>query len=958
MDETSNDKSRESSSVTKPQQRTGSVQPMAEALRSGSNNNHNNNVVESTNSQRLLQLLRSTEPGQFIPITNREVGEGHVTMIGYTTPIVKVGDPIPIEQYLREQRLIHDRNQQQQPHQQSIQTVSSNVPQLIPASPTSQEEFARILQRLSQNIHNPNYVQNSSPLVTESSLTNSAQESTDIPLRLVFTPNPSVPQQRQQFVDARGTLFTLNDVNGIASGTQSQIQPVTRPEQANTIDATSKLLNIQDGNSIIVDNTANGFQSGIPDFLIRGAAQLDAQLAQHEQQLTASSGSQQQQQQQLSLQLQQHPVEQQQQQQQFVQPLEKPRPFVVMKPGFRNNQKLLHQIQIEHQQQQQPQTNGISSSQSTSESENPFLRFNPLIGGQLVRAPHHHHGVQIQTQSHVNPVPGSSPAFFQHFSAQLPVGQPLFHPIQAVSRVTGGNVGSSQNLGQAHSSFLRSATQSFPPLTPSGGFLSTGSQQQSPSSSTSLIQHSAPQPSTSSFLTGSNTVSQSMPQPFHVAKKQTVQVETVEGPPSSTVDTKAELQNQIKHILASSPNLSEDSRARHREAIFKAVHSLVEPTDSSSSHHHQQPQHQSTDSSSLSSPVPRSPSSNIDSTNRFSGFEPFHPKSTPFNFPVSQTQSLSGAPQRLSSTSRQLGATPSTLAVLGGPSPGSSSSSAQFQQAANVGQIRRPSQIQMEQFTLPPIQPSGKLPLNLLSRYPSLLPGFQPPMLSSQADTGKQDQTNEQKIQTQIQAFLQQHDPQRLQLTQQQQSQQPTLSQEFPGGSFIINQPMFGQPQSQQEHLNSNQRFQQQQNGQHMAKIRLAPGLMLSSDDSTSSSSGQSNSQRQIHTQEGGITITRGKPIPIPPEANRISVATPTDNNENNNLRFHVNSMQASQQQPHHNHQFHNHHPHHNRFQTFQSEASMMTPKLSTREFSEWWKERAVAPSDIASLTMLTQLPA
>ncbi|OTF75644.1 hypothetical protein BLA29_005749, partial [Euroglyphus maynei] len=436
-------------------------------------------------------------------------------------------------------------------------------------------------------------------------------------------------------------------------------------------------------------------------------------------------------------QLQQHPADQQQ----FVQPLDKPRPFLVMKPGFRNSQKLLHQIQIEHQQQQplthssqtlpqhQPQAAGLSSSlQSTSELENPFMRFNSLNNGQhLLRAPNQ--AVQLQAQT-----PSSTPALFQHFSAQLPLGQPVFRPIQSFSRLSTG--GSQQQLGQAHSSFLRSATQgqTFPQLTSTGGFLS-----QPPSSTSSTQQPVQP----SSFLT-SNAVSQSMPQTFQGAKKQTVQVETVEGPPSSTIDTRAELQNQIKHILASSPNLSEDSRVRHREAIFKAVHSLIEPTDSSSSNHQQQQQqlllqqqqqqqlqhqHQSTNtlqSSSLDS-----------STGRF---EPFHPKSMLFNFPVSQTSQRSNSASRL----------PSTLS--------SGSSSAQLQQA----NVRRPSQIQPDQFTLSPIQPLGKLPFNLLARFPSLLPGLQQPMLSSPADTGKQDQSNDQKIQTQIQTFLQQNDPQRL----------------------------------------------------------------------------------------------------------------------------------------------------------------------------------------------------
>ena len=984
VDETSTDKSSSSSSssATKPQQRTGSVES-------------SNSVTSSpSNSQRLLQLLQSTEPGRFIPLSNQEIGDGHVTMIGYTTPIVRVGEPIPIEQYLREQRQFHEQHQQQQPILQ-------------------QGEISRILERLNQKFYSNN---NNNP-VTESSLASSAQESTDIPLRLLLTPNPSLMQQqshqRQQFIDSQGTLFTLNDLNQIVPSSsshsfQQQQQSVSRQDQQAINNA--KLLNIPNSNSLMVDQINSEFQSGIPDFckllflktnnvilifalilVLRGAAQLDT-IVPREQQVATSSGSQQQQQ--LSLQLQQHPAEQQQQQQ-FVRPLDKPRPFVVMKPGFRNNQKLLHQIQIEHQQlqqqqpssqtlqqQHQPQTAAaISSSssspasQSTSELENPFLRFNQLISGQhLLRAPHASHSqIQAQQQPHVNTISGSTPALFQHFSAQLPFGQPAFRPIQAVSRLTNGIHSpqpqqQQQHFGQAHSSFIRTQpTQQghvsglSSQLTTANGFIPSHQLQHSVSKESSAISQQQ-QPSISSqFFTNNNIVSpQSITQPFHIAKKQTVQVETVEGPPSSNIDTKAELQNQIKHILASSPNLSEDSRARHREAIFKAVHSLIEPTtssDSSSSSANQHNQIQSTDSTS---------SNLIDTANRFNSFEPFNPKSMLFNFPNSQQA------QRSNLISRP---TPSTLALS------SLSSGQHHQQQANIVGIRpsTTTPVQMNQFQLSPlVQQSGKLPFNLLSRFPSLLPGFQSSnhgLLSSPADTSKQqpqDQSsNDHRIQNQIQTFLQQHDPQRLQLTQSTSSslQQPQQSQEFTSGSFMINQPMFGQPQTQPlSSNNANQQFQQ-----NMAKIRLAPGLMLSSDDSTGSGSSDGQ-QRQVHTQEGGIVITRGKPILMPPEANRISVVNQPDddnNNNNNNVRFHANSLQAqASQQPHHHHHHHhhhynqhhhhnhNHHPNHNRLQTFQSESSMITPKTNSREFSEWWKERAVAPSDIAPMTMLTQLPA
>lgn len=40
-----------------------------------------------------------TKPGEFTMISNKEIAPGHVTMIGFTTPIVKVGAPIPLEEF-------------------------------------------------------------------------------------------------------------------------------------------------------------------------------------------------------------------------------------------------------------------------------------------------------------------------------------------------------------------------------------------------------------------------------------------------------------------------------------------------------------------------------------------------------------------------------------------------------------------------------------------------------------------------------------------------------------------------------------------------------------------------------------------------------------------------------------------------------------------------------------------
>ena len=47
--------------------------------------------------QQQIALARA-KPGQFTLVSNQQVGPGHVTMIGYTTPIVKVGGIVKIDQ--------------------------------------------------------------------------------------------------------------------------------------------------------------------------------------------------------------------------------------------------------------------------------------------------------------------------------------------------------------------------------------------------------------------------------------------------------------------------------------------------------------------------------------------------------------------------------------------------------------------------------------------------------------------------------------------------------------------------------------------------------------------------------------------------------------------------------------------------------------------------------------------
>lgn len=53
--------------------------------------------VDLTLRQQHMALMRA-KPGQFTLVSNQQVGPGHVTMIGYTTPIVKVGGIVKMDQ--------------------------------------------------------------------------------------------------------------------------------------------------------------------------------------------------------------------------------------------------------------------------------------------------------------------------------------------------------------------------------------------------------------------------------------------------------------------------------------------------------------------------------------------------------------------------------------------------------------------------------------------------------------------------------------------------------------------------------------------------------------------------------------------------------------------------------------------------------------------------------------------
>lgn len=155
-------------------------------------NNHGESSTEpasalrsQSHSQQYL-MLSAEQPGHFTPLMNREVAPGHVTMIGYTTPIVKVGDPIPLEQYLKEQQ------QQQEQRQTSTYTLPA------PTSSSTDQQIAKIIERLTEGI--------------KSTSGDSAHTSTtlDLPMSL-FVQQQEQTAQTQAQQQPRSTLIQVRE---------------------------------------------------------------------------------------------------------------------------------------------------------------------------------------------------------------------------------------------------------------------------------------------------------------------------------------------------------------------------------------------------------------------------------------------------------------------------------------------------------------------------------------------------------------------------------------------------------------------------------------------------------------------------------------------------------------------------------------------------------------------------
>lgn len=290
---------------------------------------------------------------------------------------------------------------------------------------------------------------------------------------------------------------------------------------------------------------------------------------------------------------------------QFAAPMEKPRPFVVFKPGFAPKSEQQQQLQQQFAQElaqpklvqqaqliqhQQPETKLIQTNDQFFSLKHQ-QQTNPL--GSITT---------VQPLAPVKPLIPVQP--LHHFSTSFNDGDKFeWTPAKPLSAFV------ESSFDQAQSTAYKPGTSSHQAVTPVTNTIGSMGLAQTSFLKSNLVH--AKQPQVSSVVTTINS-------------EPTVVLNSGAGnsgsSSSSSIDTKAELQNQIKHILATSPNLSEDSRVRHRDAIMKAV--VV--GDSRSSHH----------AATITETGEMEPKSQAGMFNRFPGFPQFHPKSILFKYPV------------------------------------------------------------------------------------------------------------------------------------------------------------------------------------------------------------------------------------------------------------------------------------------------------------------------------------
>lgn len=196
------------SSSDKSHSRTASeseqTNPSLSSSSSSTFSSRNSLFDDDPQHQKFSSTIMNPLKEQMIRIPNSgEVVPGHVTMIGYTTPIVKVGEPIPISQYLKEQEIQSNKNLQyrEEPFKSSLR---------LPISESSQEKLASIIARMTNTDGNK--------LIETEQTSSNKPMSTNTPLQILL-PNDSQDQLldlKQPFLnglidgDIRATLVRVD----------------------------------------------------------------------------------------------------------------------------------------------------------------------------------------------------------------------------------------------------------------------------------------------------------------------------------------------------------------------------------------------------------------------------------------------------------------------------------------------------------------------------------------------------------------------------------------------------------------------------------------------------------------------------------------------------------------------------------------------------------------------------
>ncbi|UXI19665.1 hypothetical protein NH340_JMT05608 [Sarcoptes scabiei] len=595
------------SSSDKSHSRTASeseqTNPSLSSSSSSTFSSRNSLFDDDPQHQKFSSTIMNPLKEQMIRIPNSgEVVPGHVTMIGYTTPIVKVGEPIPISQYLKEQEIQSNKNLQyrEEPFKSSLR---------LPISESSQEKLASIIARMTNTDRNK--------LIETEQTSSNKPMSTNTPLQILL-PNDS----QDQLLDLKQPFL-----NGLIDGDiRATLVRVDSPVSSSLVE--KKPLTFYNGVATEKTNLDQLNTNVLSPFiLLNDEERQQLQLFQEKQEPNAPQS--------IDL-VEKNPLLERN----FIAPLETPKPFLVYKPGFRNNHKYFQTYNLDPNvlerplklEEKLPNSQPILISQPNTEVQ-PSQKHTPTI----VTTP-----ATILSSQNLE----KSSLFYDFTSPKHNVPSlnkfvPKFNMINedhqnGLNTLPWANPQTIQTSVSGPAALISQLTHHYKlPQT-----LRTSIQPSQPVHFQSPVIGLAQ----SSFLQANLPASKS-------------QTNVEEKSPKKSIDTKIVLQNQIKHILASSPNLSEDSRERHREAIMKAVQSLVART--TSTHHSAM---MTEDGNLEQSPFSTPTTSRLSSTNhkhlsvadRFAGFPRFHPKSMLLQNPSKKSlfQSFSFPPQQNFQTSQ------------------------------------------------------------------------------------------------------------------------------------------------------------------------------------------------------------------------------------------------------------------------------------------------------------------